>query len=90
MSFRVKLSVKGQEYVAIPEAALLWGATGAYVWQMVEGKADRVDVQIQQRLRGTILVNGKFNAEAALVVEGVQQLRQGQSLEAINMPEALS
>ena len=90
MSFRVKLSVKGQEYVAIPEAALLWGATGAYVWQMVEGKADRVDVQIQQRLRGTILVNGKFNAEAALVVEGVQQLRQGQSLEAINVPEALS
>ena len=90
MSFRVKLSVRGQEYVAIPEAALLWGATGAYVWQMVEGKADRVNVQIQQRLRGTILVNGNFNAEAVLVVEGVQQLRQGQSLEAINMPEAVS
>jgi hypothetical protein len=57
---------------------------------MVEGKADRVDVQIQQRLRGTILVKGEFNSDASLVVEGVQQLRQGQSLEAINMPEAVS
>ncbi|MFQ3205888.1 MAG: RND family efflux transporter MFP subunit [Glaciecola sp.] len=90
MSFRVKLSVKGQEYVAIPEAALLWGATGAYVWQMHDGKANRVDVQIQERLRGTILVIGEFNSEAMLVVEGVQQLRQGQSLEALNRPEAVS
>jgi RND family efflux transporter MFP subunit len=90
MSFRVKLTVKGQEYVAIPEAALLWGATGAYVWQMVDGSANRVDVQIQQRLRGTILVNGDFNREAMLVVEGVQSLRQGQALEAINQAESLS
>nr|WP_297349980.1 efflux RND transporter periplasmic adaptor subunit [uncultured Glaciecola sp.] len=90
MSFRVKLSVKGQEYVAIPETALLWGATGAYVWQMHNGKANRVDVQIQERLRGTILVIGEFNFEAMIVVEGVQQLRQGQSLEALNMPEAVS
>jgi RND family efflux transporter MFP subunit len=90
MSFRVKLSVKGQEYAAIPETALLWGATGAYVWQMFDGKANRVDVQIQERLRGTILVIGEFNAEAMLVVEGVQQLRQGQSLEAINTPEGIS
>jgi len=90
MSFRVKLSVKGQVYVAIPETALLWGATGAYVWQMFDGKANRVDVQIQERLRGTILVIGEFNAEAMLVVEGVQQLRQGQDLEALNKPKALS
>jgi RND family efflux transporter MFP subunit len=90
MSFRVSLSVKGQEYVAIPEAALLWGATGAYVWQMVDGAANRVDVQIQQRLRGTILVNGEFNRDAMLVVEGVQSLRQGQTLEAINQTMAVS
>ena len=83
MSFRVKLSVAGQRYVAVPEAALLWSATGAYVWQMVEGKAARVDVKIQQRLLGTILVDGTFNPDSALVVEGVQRLRQGQELEAI-------
>lgn len=90
MSFRVKLSVLGQEYVAIPEAALLWSATGAYVWQMVAGKANRVDVQIQQRLRGTILVKGPFDADAMLVVEGVQSLRQGQSLDPINQVDTVS
>lgn len=90
MSFRVKLSVKGQAYIAIPEAALLWGPTGAYVWQMVDGTANRVDVEIKQRLRGTILVSGPFNANALLVVEGVQSLRQGQQLKAINKPEQLS
>jgi RND family efflux transporter MFP subunit len=31
MSFRVSLSMQGQRYAAIPEAALLWGASGAYV-----------------------------------------------------------
>jgi RND family efflux transporter MFP subunit len=81
MSFRVSLSVPGQDYVAVPEAALLWSATGAYVWQMVDEKASRVDVQIKQRLRGTILVEGAFNPKAALVIEGVQQLREGQGLQ---------
>ena len=83
MSFRVTLSILGQEYVAVPEASLLWSATGAYVWQMVEGKASRVDVQIQQRLLGTILVKGPFTADAPLVIEGVQRLRRGQALEAM-------
>ncbi|MBF7073888.1 efflux RND transporter periplasmic adaptor subunit [Glaciecola sp. MH2013] len=81
MSFRVKLTVDGQQYVAVPEAALLWSATGAYVWQMVDEKAVRVDVKIQQRLLGTILVDGDFNPDAPLVVEGVQRLRNGQELE---------
>lgn len=80
MSFRVKLSVKGPEYVAVPEASLMWSATGAYIWQMVVGKASRVDVKIQQRLRGTILVTGPFDDESPLVVEGVQRLREGQEL----------
>ncbi|TWX73409.1 efflux RND transporter periplasmic adaptor subunit [Colwellia sp. C1TZA3] len=84
MSFRVNLTVPGQDYIAVPEAALLWSATGAYVWQMVDGKAIRVDVKIRERLRGTILVAGEFNLTAPLVVEGVQQLRQGQALKAQN------
>jgi len=90
MSFRVKLSVKGQEYVAIPEASLMWGSTGAYVWQMVEGKANRVNVEIQQRLRGTILVTGPFDSKAPLVVEGVRRLRQGQQIVAQNNASAAS
>lgn len=83
MSFRVALTLHGEEYAVIPEAALLWGATGPYVWKEVDGKAKRIDVKIQQRLAGRLLVEGDLVAKEMLVVEGVQRLRSGQEL-AIN------
>lgn len=80
MSFRVHLSIKGDRYAAIPEAALLWGATGAYIWLAEEGKAKRVDVNVHQRLRGTILVSGDIEEGDTLIAEGVQRLRTGQAI----------
>jgi RND family efflux transporter MFP subunit len=80
MSFRVTLAVRGERYVAIPEAALSWGASGAYVWLAEDNTAKRVDVQVKQRLRGRILVSGYLRDGETLVVEGVQSLRQGQAL----------
>ncbi|MBZ9610884.1 efflux RND transporter periplasmic adaptor subunit [Rheinheimera maricola] len=83
MSFRVILQLAGAEYAVIPEAALLWGATSAYVWLMQDGKASRVDVQIKQRLSGRLLVSGALSANDSLIVEGVQTLREGQAVKAI-------
>ncbi|MBB1332429.1 MULTISPECIES: efflux RND transporter periplasmic adaptor subunit [Pseudoalteromonas] len=80
MSFRVHIEVLGQSLAAVPEAALLWGATGPYVWKSVEQKATRVDVKIQQRLAGRLLVSGPLNEGDILVVEGVQRLRPAQEL----------
>ncbi len=80
MSFRVKINLKGDRYAAIPEAALLWGATGAYIYKAVDGKAERVDVSVHQRLRGTILVNGDLASGDLLVAEGIQSLREGQEI----------
>lgn len=82
MSFRVILQLTGEQYAVIPEAALMWGATSAYVWLVQEGKAQKVDVQIQQRLSGRLLVSGKLTAKDQLIVEGVQTLREGQSVKA--------
>jgi len=84
MSFRVSLQVQGQRYVAIPEAALSWGATGAFVWLADENKAQRVEVQVQQRMRGRILVSGGLRDGQILVVEGIQGLRDGQALDIQN------
>ena len=84
MSFRVSMQADGREYLVIPEAALLWGATGAYVW--VAKPADnghtavRVDVQIKQRLAGRILVTADMQPGELLVLEGIQSLRSGQAL----------
>ncbi|RRS07057.1 efflux RND transporter periplasmic adaptor subunit [Pseudoalteromonas sp. J010] len=84
MSFRVSLTLLGQEFAVIPEAALLWGATGPYVWKEENGKAKRVDVKIQQRLPGKLLVSGELAARELLVVEGVQRLRPGQEIAITN------
>jgi RND family efflux transporter MFP subunit len=80
MSFRVHLSIKGDKFAAIPEAALLWGANGAYIWLAEDGKAKRVDVSVHQRLRGTILVSGDIEEGDTLISEGVQRLRTGQAI----------
>ncbi|WP_232372016.1 efflux RND transporter periplasmic adaptor subunit [Salinimonas iocasae] len=80
MSFRVNLSVDGNRFAAIPEAALLWGANGAYVWISENGKAKRIDVEVHQRLRGTILVSGSLEEGDLLISEGVQRLRNGQDV----------
>lgn len=80
MSFRVSLVLRGDAFAVIHEAALMWGAEGAYVWINEQGKAKRVNVSIEQRLPGRILVNGELQLGDALVIEGVQQLRPGQSL----------
>ena len=80
MSFRVHIKVLGQRFAAIPEAALLWGATGPYVWTSVDNKATRVDVKIEQRLAGRLLVSGALQPNNTLVVEGVQRLRANQEL----------
>lgn len=81
MSFRVRLEILGDEYAVIPEAALLWGANSAYVWIVKDDKATRVDVQIQQRLEGKILVSADINLGDLLIVEGIQSLREGQTVE---------
>ncbi|GAP76395.1 Co/Zn/Cd efflux system membrane fusion protein [Pseudoalteromonas sp. SW0106-04] len=80
MGFRVNLNMQGQAYSVVPEAALLWGATGPYVWKSVDNKATRVDVKIAQRLSGRLLVSGDLNAGDYLIVEGVQSLRPQQSV----------
>lgn len=92
MSFRVIVSVRGERYVAIPEAALSWGANGAFVWLVENKKAKRVHVEVEQRLRGRILVSGDISDGEILVVEGIQSLREGQALSIqnpsdINLPE---
>lgn len=79
MSFRVQMSARGAEYAVIPEAALMWGATEAFVWVVrQEGEAyyaTRVDVEVRQRRSGRVLVAGDFGENETLIVEGVQSLR---------------
>ncbi len=80
MSFRVYLQMKGAQYAVVPEAAMLWGATGPYVWKSVDNVATRVDVNIAQRLSGRLLVSGDLAPGELLIVEGIQRLRPNQEV----------
>lgn len=80
MSFRVRLQIQGDSYAVIPESALSWGADSAYVWIADDKEAKRVEVQIKQRLEGRILVAGNLSLGDVLIVEGIQSLRNGQSV----------
>ncbi|HSD70172.1 MAG TPA: efflux RND transporter periplasmic adaptor subunit [Woeseiaceae bacterium] len=77
MSFRVALEVEGTPYPVVAETGVQWGADGAYIWAVVDGRAQRVPVQIVQRQKGTVLVDADVDAGTLIVVEGIQRMRDG-------------
>jgi membrane fusion protein (multidrug efflux system) len=81
MSFRVKLDLEGLPYPVMSEIALQWGAEGAFVWAVEDGKAVQVPVSIIQRQQGQVLVksgkSGMLEPGRLVVVEGLQRLRPG-------------
>jgi RND family efflux transporter MFP subunit len=81
MSFRITLDIEGGRYARVPEVAVQWGATGAYLWRANDGEAERVPVSIVQRLEGEILVDGPLAESDRIVVEGVQRVREGVRLQ---------
>jgi len=79
-SFRTNIQLRGKEFVAIPEAALSWGSRNPYIWISENKTAKRIEVQIEQRLEGRVLVSGDIQRDAILITEGIQNLRDGQQL----------
>ena len=77
MSFRVAADVEGERFAVVAETAVLWGADGAYVWSIVDGKAMRTPVKVVQRREGRVLIDGSLDAGGIVVVEGTQNMRDG-------------
>lgn len=82
MSFRVRFDVPGGRYPAVPEAAIVWGSDGSYVWAVRDSAAARVPVTIVSRRQGTVLVDADLAEGAQVVAEGVQKVREGSAVEA--------
>lgn len=77
MSFRVRLDLAGNAYPVLSEVSLQWGADGSFIWSVVDGKAQRVPVNIVQRQKGKVLVESGLQPGDLVVVEGIQRLRPG-------------
>lgn len=77
MSFRVLVNVHGPTHPAVPEAAILWGSDGPYIWQLHGDVVRRTDVAIVGREAGYVLVRGDVGEGASIVLEGIQKVRDG-------------
>jgi RND family efflux transporter MFP subunit len=75
MSFSVDFSIQGESFPAVPEAAILWGSDGAYVWGIEESGPKRIPINIVSREQGYVLVQGDIPDGSFIVAEGVQKVR---------------
>jgi len=65
----------------VPETAVQWGTDGAYIWQIIDGKAVRSYVQVVQRREGTVLIDVDIDEGTAVIVEGTQRIRDGAAVD---------
>lgn len=77
MSFQVAMQFPGDTYAAVSPLAVMWGADGAFVWAVQDGKVKRVPVRIIQRNTELVLVDAPLVAGDMVVTEGVQSVREG-------------
>ncbi|MGF1447001.1 MAG: efflux RND transporter periplasmic adaptor subunit [Pikeienuella sp.] len=85
-SFTIRLTLEGGRYPAVPELALQFSRAGLYVWRVVAGTAERVDVRLIRRRAGTVLVEGDLADGDLVVVEGTQRLRPGRAVALKGVP----
>ncbi|WP_412051578.1 efflux RND transporter periplasmic adaptor subunit [Hoeflea sp. Naph1] len=77
MSFEVMVGFEGERWPAVDPLAIQWDSAGAYVWRIVDDKAERVDVAIIQRNSDSVLVKAELAIGDMVVTEGVQSVREG-------------
>jgi len=77
MSFSVSVRFPGDQYPTVNPLAIQWSADGSYVWRVDEDKSQRIPVKIIQRNSDKVLVEAELAKGDAVVMEGVQRLRDG-------------
>ena len=86
MSFSVRFADSGQLRPAVPEAAVMWTGEGSSVYAVRDGKAVRVPVTIASRREGLALLEADIAKGTPIIVEGVQKLREGQTVTLVKQP----
>jgi RND family efflux transporter MFP subunit len=86
MSVVVRLAFPQEPRATVPSMAIQWDRTGAFVWKVADNKAVRTSVQILGRRSGIVHVLGDLAEKDAVVVEGLQRLRDGVAV--VQSPQA--
>ncbi len=88
MSFEVEMRFEGESYPSVDPLAIQWDSDGPYVWRVIDGKAGRVAIAIVQRNADRVLVKADIAEGDAIVVEGVQSVREGGEVRVAGAPQA--
>lgn len=86
MSFSVSLSFPGEQFPSVDPLAIQWSSAGSYLWKFVDGKVERVPVEIIQRNSDGVLVQAELAEGDQVVTQGVQQLTVGASVRLLDEP----
>ena len=82
MAFKVNMTFDGDAFPAVDPLAIQWDSKGSYVWLVGEdGKAQRTDARIVQRNPESVLVDAQLKEGDKVVTEGVQNVRQGATVD---------
>lgn len=87
MAFSVGMRFAGDTFPAVDPLAVQWDAEGSYVWQIVDGKSVKTRVRIIQRNPDVVLVDAELETDDAVVVEGLQRVREGADVRIAGAPE---
>lgn len=77
---RAEIQLSQRTVWVVPRSAVLQDVHGAYLFQVREGKARRVDVHTGLERNGLIAVQGVFNAGEPVVSLGNYELRDGMAV----------
>lgn len=86
MSFSVGLTFPGEQFPAVDPLAIQWSSAGSYLWKLVDGKVERVPVQIVQRNSDGVMVKAELSPGDQVVTQGVQQLSAGATVRLLDDP----
>lgn len=84
MSFSVSVRFPGDQYPTVNPLAIQWSADGSYVWRIDQEKSQKVPVKIVQRNSDKVLVEAELAKGDAVVMEGVQRLRDGGTVRVVS------
>lgn len=84
MSFSITLPLAGERFPSVPSIAVQWERSGAFVWKIVGGRAERTPVDVLKRSDAWVLVDGALDEGDRVVVEGLQRMAPGRAVEIVD------
>ncbi|WP_152046101.1 efflux RND transporter periplasmic adaptor subunit [Aureimonas psammosilenae] len=88
MSFTITMTLPGESLLAVDPLAVQWERDGAFVWKVVNNKVEKAPVRIAERNIDSLLLQSDALALGdVVVVEGVQSVREGGSVEIRGVPQ---